>query len=82
MIDYARLRASTDPDFRPTCSTCGSPMLAILYRVFKCPGSFKNGRRWEKCPNPEQWEMPNKQLRGVLLGLLDQVETSPLEACW
>lgn len=67
------LRKRYQPDYQPVCGGCGQLMRCILWRVFKCDGKVKIGRRWADCPAPEQWERPNEQTRREMLAVLDQL---------
>lgn len=74
MTDLDALRARYQPSYQPICGGCSQPMRCILWRVFRCDGEAKIGRRWVKCPAPEQWERPNDLARRDVLALLDQLE--------
>lgn len=74
-IDIATLRTRYQDDYQPICGGCGQVMRCILWRVFKCDGKVKVGRRWQDCPAPEQWERPSQQTRREVLGLIEQLAT-------
>lgn len=74
MNNLDAIRARYQASYQPVCGGCGQPMRCILWRVFRCDGEAKIGRRWVKCPAPEQWERPNDLARRDVLALLDQLE--------